>query len=103
MAGSVGRLAGGFRRGCRRWWHRSWAGKHDRFVGRLWLLRLLVGRLVGRLTRAPYNLPILVDLRGQFSSKVAVYDHLFNHVWPGLTHRVLIGLSPVFHRASMRE
>ncbi len=59
--------------------------------------------LLPRLTSAPYNLPILVDLRGRFSSKLAVYETLYNEQWPNLTHRVLIGLSPEFHKASLRE
>ena len=59
--------------------------------------------LVTRLTSAPYNLPILLDFRGKFSSKLAVYQALFNNYWPSLTHKVLIGLSPAFHKASARE
>lgn len=59
--------------------------------------------LLPRLTAAPYNLPILVDLRGQFSSKLAVYQSLFDNQWSGATHRVLVGLSPTFHKAELRE
>ena len=59
--------------------------------------------LVPRLTAAPYNLPILVELRGQFTSKLAVYQALFTTYWPGVTHRVLVGLSPLLHRAAARE
>jgi hypothetical protein len=59
--------------------------------------------LVPKLTSPPYNLPILVDLRGQFSSKLAVYNRLYNEQWPSVTHRVLVGLSPAFHKASLRE
>jgi hypothetical protein len=55
------------------------------------------------LTAAPYNLPILVDLRGQYSSKLAVYQSLFNNYWPGLTHKVLIGLNPQAQLAAARE
>ena len=50
--------------------------------------------LVAQLTAAPYNLPILVDLRGQYSSKLAVYQALYNTYWAGSTHRVLIELNP---------
>ena len=59
--------------------------------------------LVPRLTAAPYNLPILVDLRGQLTSKLAVYQSLLTTYWPGVTHKVLIGLSPQSHRAAARE
>ena len=59
--------------------------------------------LVPRLTAAPYNLPILVDLRGQFTSKLAVYQSLLANYWPGITHRVILGLSPDAHRAGARE
>ena len=59
--------------------------------------------LVPRLTAAPYNLPILVDLRGQFTSKLAVYQTLFTTYWPTITHRVILGLSPQLHRAAARE
>jgi MYXO-CTERM domain-containing protein len=58
--------------------------------------------LVARLTGAPYNLPILLDLRGQFSSKLAVYQKLYDTYWPNLDHRVAIGLNPT-NRAAVRE
>ena len=58
---------------------------------------------VGMLTAAPYNLPILADLRGQYSSKLAVYQALYNNYWPSLTHRVLFGLDPVNVVGSSRE
>lgn len=59
--------------------------------------------LAARLTAAPYNLPILLDLRGQFSSKMQVYQTIYNTYWPNIDHRILIGLSPDFHKASLRE
>ncbi|HEX4462006.1 MAG TPA: GxGYxYP domain-containing protein [Polyangia bacterium] len=58
--------------------------------------------LVAKLTAAPYNLPILQDLRGQFTSKLAVYQYLYDNVWPSLDHRVAIGLNPT-NRAAVRE
>jgi hypothetical protein len=58
--------------------------------------------LVARLTGAPYNLPILVDLRGQFASKLAVYQALYDTYWPSLDHRIAIGLNPGV-RAAVRE
>lgn len=56
-----------------------------------------------RLTAAPYNLPILVDYRAQFTSKLAVYQNLYNNYWPNLTHKLLIGLNPDAHKAAVRE
>jgi hypothetical protein len=59
--------------------------------------------LLSRLTSAPYNLPVLADLRGQFSSKLQVYQALYDTYWPGLDHRLLIGLNPDIHKAALRE
>lgn len=59
--------------------------------------------LLSRLTAAPYNLPILLDLRGQYSSKLQVYQALYNNYWPNLDHRLLIGLNPDVHKAALRE
>ncbi|MDR6565152.1 T9SS type A sorting domain-containing protein [Chitinophaga ginsengisegetis] len=59
--------------------------------------------LLSRLTGAPYNLPVLLDLRGQFTSNLQVYQTLYNTYWPTLDHRVLIGLSPEVHQGSLRE
>jgi hypothetical protein len=59
--------------------------------------------LLSRLTSAPYNLPVLLDLRGQFTSKLQVYQTLYNTYWPALDHRLLIGLNPEVHKAALRE
>lgn len=59
--------------------------------------------LLARLSSAPYNLPVLLDLRGQFTSKVDVYQTLLDDYWPTLGHRVLIGLNPEVHQGSLRE
>jgi hypothetical protein len=59
--------------------------------------------LLPKLTAPPFSLPILVDLRGQFTSKLAVYQSLFNNQWPGATHKLLIGLNPAAHKAALRE
>jgi hypothetical protein len=59
--------------------------------------------LLPRLTGAPHNLPVLEDLRGRFTSKTAVYEHLRDKIWPTLSHRALVGLSPIFHKAALRE
>ncbi|TCD10383.1 hypothetical protein EZ449_08505 [Pedobacter frigidisoli] len=59
--------------------------------------------LLSKLTAAPYNLPILLDLRGKFSSKLEVYQSLYDVYWPNLDHRLLIGLNPNAHKAALRE
>lgn len=59
--------------------------------------------LSARLTAAPYNLPVLLDLRGQFTSKLQVYQTLYNTYWPNIDHRLLIGLNPDVHKAALRE
>ncbi|UII24024.1 PA14 domain-containing protein [Fulvivirga ligni] len=59
--------------------------------------------LLSKLTSEPYNFPILTDLRGQFNSKLEVYQELYDTYWPNMDHRVLVGLSPNFHKASLRE
>jgi hypothetical protein len=59
--------------------------------------------LLARLTAAPYNLPILLDLRGQFTSKLQVYQTIYNTYWPNIDHRLLIGLNPDAHKAALRE
>ena len=59
--------------------------------------------LLSRLTAAPYNIPVLLDLRGQFTSKLQVYQTLYNTYWPNLDHRLLIGLNPDVHKAALRE
>lgn len=59
--------------------------------------------LVSRLTSAPYDLPILLDLRGKFTSKLGVYRELHDKYWPTLTHRLAFGLDPIRVRAAVRE
>ena len=59
--------------------------------------------LVARLTSAPYDLPIVLDLRGKFGDKLSVYQSLFNDYWPSLPHRVAFGLNPLSVRAAVRE
>lgn len=59
--------------------------------------------LLSRLTAAPYNLPVLLDLRGQFTSKLQVYQTIYNTYWPTLDHRLLLGLNPDVHKAALRE
>lgn len=59
--------------------------------------------LLARLSAAPYNLPVLLDLRGQFTSKLQVYQALYNTYWPNIDHRLLIGLNPDAHKSALRE
>lgn len=59
--------------------------------------------LSARLTAAPYNLPVLLDLRGQFTSKLQVYQTLYSTYWPNIDHRLIIGLNPDVHKAALRE
>lgn len=59
--------------------------------------------LLAKLTSTPYNLPILEDLRGKFTSKLQVYQTLYDTYWPTIDHRLLIGLNPEVHKASLRE
>lgn len=59
--------------------------------------------LLSKLTSSPYYYPILADLRGQFSSKLEVYQAMFDNYWPAADHRLLIGLNPDVHKASLRE
>jgi len=59
--------------------------------------------LLSRLTSAPYNIPVVLDLRNQFTSKLQVYQTLYNTYWPNLDHRLLIGLNPDIHKAALRE
>ncbi len=58
---------------------------------------------VAALTSAPYNLPIIKDLRGQFGSKLQVYQYLYDNYWSSCTHRVLVGLNPEVHRGTIRD
>ncbi|SES96859.1 GxGYxYP domain-containing protein [Stigmatella erecta] len=50
--------------------------------------------LAARLTAAPYNFPVLMDLRGAFTSKLQVYQHLYDTYWSQVTHQLIVGLSP---------
>lgn len=59
--------------------------------------------LVSRLTASPYNLPILVDLRGQFTSKIDVYQYMYNNYWPQVTHKVIMGLNPKYFYGHVRD
>ena len=49
--------------------------------------------LLATLTNAPYNLPIVDDLRGRFADKYAVYGYLYTNYWPQCTHRIIAGMA----------
>jgi len=59
--------------------------------------------LLPQLTAAPYNFPVLLDLRGQFTSKLQIYQYIFDNYWENTDKRILIGLDPILHKASLRE
>ena len=59
--------------------------------------------LAAKLTRAPYSLPILKDLRGKFKGRLGVYQYLYDHYWVTTTHRVLTGLNPTAVYGNLRE
>jgi len=59
--------------------------------------------LLLRLTSSPYNLPVLADLRNKYTSKLQVYQALYDSCWPKIDHRLLIGLDPTADKASLRE
>jgi len=48
--------------------------------------------LLPTLTNAPYNLPVVDDLRNRFSNKYQVYGYLYTNYWPLCTHRLMAGL-----------
>ena len=59
--------------------------------------------LLNKLQASPYNFNILLDLRGQFTSALQVYQHVYDNYWNNTDKRVLISLSPIYHKAAMRE
>jgi hypothetical protein len=63
--------------------------------------------LLSRLTGAPYSFPVLADLRGRFTSSLQVYQTLYDDCWSNpdkpIDKRLLIGLSPEYHKAALRE
>ncbi|MDR3366802.1 MAG: T9SS type A sorting domain-containing protein [Prevotellaceae bacterium] len=63
--------------------------------------------LLSTLTSPPYSFPIVADLRGRFSSSLQVYQALYDSCWSNpnrhIDKRLLIGLSPEFHKAALRE
>ncbi|MGO8946067.1 MAG: GxGYxYP domain-containing protein [Ktedonobacterales bacterium] len=50
--------------------------------------------LAGQLSEHLHQLPVLVDLRGQFSSRLQAYTWQFATLWPRCAHDILVGISP---------
>lgn len=53
--------------------------------------------LAEKLTKPPYNLKIIEDLRGQFDDGLDAYKWQYENLWPRTTKRMLVGLNP--HRS----
>jgi len=47
-----------------------------------------------KLSKSPYNLRVLEDLRGRFQNRLDAYTWQYENLWSRTTHRMLIGLSP---------
>jgi hypothetical protein len=55
------------------------------------------------LTAPPYRLPVLEDLRGRFSSRLAIYHYAYTALWPRTTHKLLVGLNPATQFDDLRD
>ena len=51
-------------------------------------------QLAAKLTAAPYNLAVIDDYRGDFGSGLEATAWQFEHLWPQVTHKALVGISP---------
>lgn len=59
--------------------------------------------LVGKMTSAPYDLPIIADLRGLATDNLGIYQYLHDNYWPQLNHRLLVCLNPGVHIGCIRD
>lgn len=50
--------------------------------------------LAEKLSKAPFDLKILDDLRGKFDNRLEAYTWQYEHLWEQTTHQMLIGLDP---------
>lgn len=50
--------------------------------------------LVDQLKDAPYELPIIEDLRGQFTGRLDAYQWQFENLWNEVNHEIIVGLDP---------
>ena len=46
------------------------------------------------MSKAPFDLKILDDLRGKFDNRLEAYTWQYEHLWEQTTHQMLIGLDP---------
>ncbi|MGC3960060.1 MAG: GxGYxYP family putative glycoside hydrolase [Verrucomicrobiota bacterium] len=53
--------------------------------------------LLDLLTNAPYNLPVVEDLRGRFTTTYQVYGYLYTNYWNLCTRRIIAGVQPGNH------
>jgi hypothetical protein len=53
--------------------------------------------LLTTLTNTPYNLAIMDDLRGKFSTKYQIYGYLYSNYWSLCTHRIITGMETNGH------
>lgn len=51
-------------------------------------------QLADKLEGAPYNFPVIEDLRGKFENRIDAYNWQYDNLWSQTTRRMLIGLSP---------
>lgn len=54
-----------------------------------------VPELVEKLTAAPYNFPVIKDLRGMFKNGLEAYTWAFENLWPELSHAAVANINPV--------
>ncbi|PWW38621.1 MULTISPECIES: GxGYxYP domain-containing protein [Paenibacillus] len=50
--------------------------------------------LAAKLSKAPYKLKIVDDLRGKFNSRMEAYTWQYENLWKKTNHQMLIGLDP---------
>lgn len=64
----------------------TYAGIHDALA--------VSSKLAETYQAEPYNLKVLEDYQGDFSSKLEVYNYMYDNLWKDCTHRLLMGLGP---------
>lgn len=60
------------------------------------------GAAADRLRKAPYDIPVIEDLRGRFENKIQIYSYLLERYAQDANHRILVGLDPFF-RGQLRD
>jgi len=51
----------------------------------------------------PYNLTEIENYVGDFTSRVEVYQYLYDNLWTNCTRRIIVGLNPDEHIANVRD